>query len=139
MKAKLLLRIAAGLILIHLLGHSRGHSSWDKPEDQKMQDVVDVMKGYKGEFMGASQSMADYFNGYSLILFVVFAMSIFQLWIASGNLETDSTIVKKMLYPVSFAYIGFSIIELVYFFPFAAGISFLAGIFILWATISGKR
>lgn len=59
MKAKILLRIAALLILVHLLGHSIGHSTWDTPEDQKMDEVVAAMKGYKADFMGATKSMAD--------------------------------------------------------------------------------
>ena len=32
MKAKVLLKIAAGLILIHLIGHGVGHTDWDKPD-----------------------------------------------------------------------------------------------------------
>ena len=53
MKAKVLLKIAAGLILIHLLGHGVGHNDWDKPRDPKMMDVVTAMKSHEGEFMGS--------------------------------------------------------------------------------------
>ena len=74
MKSKLLLRIACLLILVHLLGHSLGHLQWDKPKDPKMKEVVDMMKGYSTEFMGATKSMANYYEGYSLIMFFVFGL-----------------------------------------------------------------
>ena len=138
MKAKWFLRIAAILIFIHLLGHSMGHTGWDKPKDPRMQEVVDAMKSYEGQFMGASQSMADYFNGYSLILFLVLGMSVIQLWIASGLLDDKGDIIKKMLYPVAVAYFGFSVIEFIYFFPFAGSISFLAALFILLSILSKR-
>jgi hypothetical protein len=138
MKAKWFLRIAAVLIFIHLLGHSMGHAGWDKPKDPRMQEVVNAMKSYEGQFMGASQSMADYFNGYSLILFLVLVMSAAQLWIASGVIDSNREITKKLLYPLAVAYFGFSIVEFVYFFPFAAGISFLAGLSTLLAVLSKR-
>src|SRR4051812_10912589 len=120
MKSKLLLRIAIAFIFVHLLGHSIGHVGWDKPKDPKMQEVVQAMKGYSGEFMGATKSMADYYNGYSLIMFVVFVMSIFLLWTVSGFIETNRSIAVRILYPMAAAYITLSAIEFVYFFPFAA-------------------
>jgi len=138
MKAKWFLRIAAILIIVHLLGHAMGHMSWDKPDDPRMQEVVDAMKSYEGQFMGASQSMADYYRGYSLILFLVFVMSVMQLWIASGIIDEHSEAIKKFLYPVSMAYFGFSVIEFVYFFPFAASVSFLAALFTLLAVLLKK-
>jgi hypothetical protein len=139
MKSKILLRIAALLVLIHLLGHSLGHLGWDKPEDPKMKEVVNVMQGYKGEFMGASKSMADYFNGYSLILFFVFGMTIAILWVCSGFIENHRAIAIKVLFPIAFAYIGFGVIEYMYFFPFAASISLLTGIVSLLAITVVKK
>ena len=139
MKAKVLLRIAALLLVVHLLGHSMGHSKWDKPEDPQMAEVVKVMKGYKGEFMGAVKSMADYYNGYSLIMFFVFGMTIFILWVSSGFIGTHREIAGKILLPVGIAYVGFGIVEDLYFFPFAAAVSFLAGILTLLSVTLAKR
>jgi hypothetical protein len=131
MKAKLLLRIASVLILIHLLGHALGHSGWDKPEDPRMQEVVDAMEGYKSEFMGATHSMGDYYNGYSLIMFFVYAMSISIVWSASAFADTNKIVARKILSPVAIAYLAFSAIEFTYFFAFAGAISLGAGILIL--------
>lgn len=80
MNTKNSIRVSIGLIAIHLFGHTMGHLGWDKPEDAKMQEVVSVMKSHSADFMGATRSMGDYYNGYSLILFVVFGLSIWLLW-----------------------------------------------------------
>ena len=138
MKSKILLRIACVLILVHLLGHSMGYLQWDKPKDPKMKEVVDMMKGYSTEFMGATKSMANYFEGYSIILFFVFGMSIMILWTVSGFIETNKPIAIKILYPIAITYLAFGIVEYLYFFLFAAGISFLAGVCVFLGINSAK-
>ena len=111
MKAKVLLKIAAGLILIHLFGHGVGHKDWDKPTDPKMMDVVTAMKSHQGEFMGAVHSMADYYKGYSILIFGLYGMSIAILWFASGFVHEHPAIANKILYPIGIAYLFFGIVE----------------------------
>ena len=139
MKAKVLLKIAAGLILIHLIGHGVGHTGWDKPTDPKMMDVVTAMKSHDGEFMGAVHSMADYYKGYSILIFGLYGMSISLLWFASGFVQEHPAIANTILYPIGIAYLFFGIVEFIYFFPFAASISFLAGVLTILAIFIGKR
>ena len=139
MKAKVFLRVAAGLILIHLLGHGVGHKDWDKPTNPKMMDVVTAMKSYQGEFMGATHSMADYYNGYSIIIFGLYGMSISLLWLASGFVREHPTIAIKILYPIGIAYLFFGVVEFIYFFPFAASMSFLAGVLTILSIVMAKR
>jgi hypothetical protein len=139
MKAKVLLKIAAGLILIHLIGHAVGHTAWDKPADPKMMEVVTAMKNYEGEFMGAVHSMADYYKGYSILIFGLYGMSISLLWLASGFIQEHPVIANKILYPVGIAYLFFAIVEFMYFFPFAASISFLAGVLTISSIVISKR
>ena len=139
MKAKLLLRIAAGLILVHLLGHTVGHMTWDAPEDAKMKEVVTTMKSHKAEFMGATKSMADYYIGYSLMIFGLFAMSALLLWFISGFVNDQRQIANRLLFPIGVVYVFFGIIEYVYFFPFAASMSFLAGLLTILALTVAKK
>jgi hypothetical protein len=139
MKAKILLKIAAGLILIHLFGHGVGHKDWDKPTDPKMMDVVTAMKSHQGEFMGAVHSMADYYKGYSILIFGLYGMSIAILWFASGFVQDHPAIANQVLYPIGIAYLFFGIVEYMYFFPFAASISFLAGVLTILSMFIGKR
>lgn len=133
MKAKILLRIAAMLTLVHLLGHGIGHSTWDTPDDPKMKAVVDAMKSNSAEFMGAVKSMADYHSGYSLMIFGLFAMTIVILWNAGNFIYENKSIAKKVLAPMGLAYVFFGIVEYLSFFPFAAVTSLLVGVLILVA------
>ena len=97
MKAKILLRVASLLILVHLLGHSMGHLQWDKPKDPKMKEVVDIMKGYSTQFMGATKSMANYYEGYSLLMFFVFAMTLEKYY----NQSAEKRLVTKPVIAVT--------------------------------------
>ncbi|MFZ1582698.1 MAG: hypothetical protein WAT26_16240 [Saprospiraceae bacterium] len=128
MKAKYYFRLSAILVLIHLLGHTMGHLGWDKPEDPKMKDVVDTMKNNSSEFMGATHSMADYFNGYSIILIGLLAMSIVLFWILSNHTETNQKLVNLIALILGLGFIFFGTVEYIFFFPFAAIISLIAGI-----------
>jgi hypothetical protein len=139
MSSKLVIRIAAFFVLVHLLGHSIGHLGWDKPEDPKMAEVVAAMKGYSVNFMGATKSMADYYNGYSVVMFGLYGMTILILWIASGLMAGSREIAVKILYPVGITYLFFGVVEYLYFFPFAASMSFLAGVFVLLAITVVKK
>lgn len=133
MSAKLSLRIACILIIIHLVGHAIGHATWDSPEDSGMQNVVNAMKDHEAEFMGATRSMADYFNGYSSIMFFVYAMSISVLWTCSSAAEINRIFARKILSPIALAYVAFGVIEFMYFFAFAGAISLGAGLLTLYA------
>lgn len=139
MNAKNSIRIAIGLIAIHLLGHTMGHLGWDKPEDAKMQEVVSVMKSHSAEFMGATRSMADYYNGYSLILFAVFGFSIWMLWNFIKHLQKSPVLVKNGLFVFSIMYFIVGIIEWFYFFPFASVVSLLVGVFLILGTTQIQR
>lgn len=133
MTAKVSLRGACFLILVHLIGHGVGHWMWDKPEDPQMRNVVAAMTGHKSAFMGAERSMGDYYNGYSLILFFVYAMSISILWQCSRYGEVYSGFAKSVLYPLGFTFVAFSVIEFMYFFPFAGFISLGAALLMLFS------
>ncbi len=128
MNAKVLLRIAATLLGVHLLGHTAGHLGWDKSTTPKMATVIDGMKQVKEPFMGALRSKADYFTGYSLILFFVLAMSIMVLWAGSNKVKEHKSIIAPFIYAVGIAYIGIGIVEFLHFFAFAACVSLLAGL-----------
>ena len=68
MSSKLLLRIAAGLLFLHLFLHSIGHSNWQKTNDAVKQGVINQMVDHKFYFMGTDRSMGDYFMGYGYIV-----------------------------------------------------------------------
>lgn len=135
MNAKVLLRIAAVLLGVHLAGHTAGHLGWDQSSTPEMATVIDGMKQVKEPFMGALRSKADYFMGYSLIMFFVLAMSIALLWIAGNKVNDNKGVVAPLVYPVGIAYIGIGVVEFLHFFPFAACVSLLAGLLAIIAVV----
>lgn len=133
MKPKLLLRLAALCILIHLIGHFFGHFSWKETPDPVKQEVIRQMTGPRFEFMGVMRSMGDYFEGYGLILFVVYAMSIALILAAARYADSNHDIARNVLTPIGIGYLAMGTIELMYFFPFAASISLAAGALVILA------
>lgn len=138
MNSKMLLRIAAFCVFVHLLGHLAGHLMWDQPEDLKLLEIVNQMKSYQANFMGALKSMADFYEGYSLIMFGLYVLTISFLWILSNQTITNSKLVKQLALPIAAVYLYFGIVEYLCFFPFAAAMSFLAGFLTLIASLKLK-
>ena len=136
---KLLLRIACGLIFIHLAGHFIGHTSWKRPADLKMQEVVNVMVENKANYMGAVRSLADFYHGYSILLFFVYGLSIWALWILSSGIHKDSQLTRRLIVPFGITYLAFGAMEFWLFFPFAAIISTLVGISIFLSLFFNKK
>jgi hypothetical protein len=62
MKPKMLLRIAAIVMVLHLAGHLFGHLTWKTPPTPEQQEVVKEMTTHKFPFMGAVHSMGDYYE-----------------------------------------------------------------------------
>lgn len=133
MKPRLILRLAALCIFVHLIGHFFGHFSWKDTPDPVKQEVIRQMTGPKFEFMGSVRSMGDYFEGYGLILLVVYAMSIALILSAARFCDSNHDIARKVLTPIGIGYFAMGIIEFMYFFPFAGSISLAAGALVLLA------
>lgn len=127
MTAKLFIRTALVFVLIHLVGHTIGHLGWDN-ETGPFFGVIKQMKSHSAEFMGATKSMADFFEGYSLILIGLLTTTIILLWILSNNTLSNTKLVKQLLLIIAFAFMVLGITEWVYFFPLAAIISFCAAL-----------
>jgi hypothetical protein len=129
MKAKLLLRIAAAFIFVHLIGHAFGHFTWqDSQGDAKREEVIQQMTENKFQFMGATRSMGDYFEGYSALIIIKYLVFMLLLWAISGFVEQNVNVSRKLIAPLALGLIAFGMLEFVYFFPFAACISTLAGL-----------
>jgi|GEM_PF-2091460 len=132
MKPKVLIYFAIGLITLHLAGHAAGHFQWDDVRNPEFGSVVKVMKSHQGQFMGATRTMADYYHGYSLILFVLFGISIGILWLCATAQQT--LLVKRLLAILSAGYLILAVIEWIYFFPFASLVSLLTALLLLTAS-----
>ena len=139
MNPKLLLRIASGLLVFHLLGHINGHMNWKALADPAKGDVVSKMTNQKFLFMGSERSMGDYFEGYGWVVSIALVFMAMILWFFSGSLMQNKKLSLKVLTTLCIALFVWCADEFIYFFPFAAGITLLAAICTLMATIQVKN
>ncbi len=123
---KILLRIAAVLMLIHGLGHTIGHSGWKNPTDPVQQAVIRQMTGPKFPFMGVMRSMGEYFDGYGYACSIAILLFTLVLWFTSGELNASPGLAKKIMLTMSVCLLAWGIDELIFFFPFAACITLVA-------------
>jgi hypothetical protein len=139
MNPKLLLRIAAVLMLIHLIGHSIGHSGWKKDTDPAKTPVIRLMTGPKFPFMGVNRSMGDYFDGYGYIASVTLTLMVVLLWLSSNHIAGRNPFVRQTTMLVGLILIAIGLLEFTFFFPFAACISSLSGILAISAWFLSGR
>lgn len=126
MKTKLLLRIASGLMLFHLIAHSFGHSGWKNPPEAAQQDIIRAMAGEEFPFMGAMRSIGDFYDGYGWASSVALLFFVLVLWFLSGAADENRSLVSKLLWSLVICLFAWGILEFIFFFPFAAIITLLA-------------
>lgn len=133
MSAKLMLRIAAALMLLHTAGHSLGAFTWDQSPNAKVAVVVQGMKSEHFDFMGKSLTLASFYTGYGYSMIGVLLLVTVVLWILSTNPN------RKIANVFGLFLVFLGISELIWFFPFAAAFSLLAAVFtLLSSSIKGK-
>jgi hypothetical protein len=129
---KIALRIAAALILLHMFGHTMGALTWKNAPNVRVAAVVTGMENEHFDFMGRSLTLASFFNGYGYSMIGVFLLVSVLLWLLS--IEPN----KRMIAVLGLFLLFLAIIEFIYFFPFAAAFSLLAGISTLFAYQKSK-
>jgi hypothetical protein len=133
MKPKLLLRIAAILILIHGLLHTWGFSQWKQDPDPAKHEVIKQMTGQKFPFMGTTRNMGEYYDGFgyagSIALFLIGAL----LLIMASDLSSNTALAKKAIITLGIALLLWATDELIYFFPFAVALTSIACICCFWS------
>lgn len=127
MKAKVLLRIAAVLMLLHTAGHTVGALTWKDAPNARVAAVVAGMQQEHFQFMGRSLTLGSFYEGYGFAMIGVLLLISGLLWLLSA------TPVRGMILLSGLFLVFMGVIELIYFFPFAAAFSLLAGLLSLIA------
>jgi succinate dehydrogenase hydrophobic anchor subunit len=126
MKAKLLLRIAAVIMLLHTIGHTFGALGWKNAPNEAVKQVIDGMQNNRFDFMGRTASLADFYSGYGVTMIGVLLLIAIMLWLLSE--DTTTSLSEKLQTVLGLFLLFLAVAEYIYFFPFAASFSFLAGI-----------
>ncbi len=128
MKPKVLLRIAAVVMFLHVVGHTIGAATWKQTNEPAKQEVIKRMVEQKFPFMGTVRSMAEYYDGYGYSSTIALLLAVTLLWILSGLAERNAVVAAKILLPVSLFLLLLGIDEIIFFFPLAAGMSLLGAL-----------
>ena len=130
MTPKILLRIAAVLILIHNVGHTIGHSGWKNAPDEVNRRAIDAMTGNEFIFMGAKSTYARFYDGYGYAGSLTLLLVMILLWMLSG---VQSKLSKQLTIVTGLFLVSWAIMEYLYFFPLAAGMTLIAAIVTIWS------
>ena len=114
-------------MLLHTAGHTIGALTWKQSPNARVAAVINGMQTEHFDFMGKSVSLGSFFEGYGFTMIGVLLLLTVLLGLQSAAPD------RKMLLPLSLFQLFMGSIELIYFFPFAAVISLLAGTFTLYA------
>lgn len=134
MNSKILLRIAAGLMLFHTVGHTMGALTWNQPPTPAAGLVIKGMQAAHFNFMGRYTTIASFYEGYGVIMIFVLLLITAILWLLS--IEAETKLARRLMIPLGIFLLLTAVAEFIYFFPFAAAISMLACIAVLMARFS---
>ena len=133
MKTSLLLRISAILLFLHDVGHTFGALNWKHATDATMAGIIAAMQNNHFIFMGRSATIAAFYDGYGIIMIFVLLLLSVLLWMLAG--DTGNAQTKKLLVPLT-GFLGImAVLEYIYFFPFAALFTALAGLLAFFALL----
>jgi hypothetical protein len=122
MKPKLLLRIAAGLMFLHTIGHSFGALSWKDAPNAAVAAVISSMQSEHFHFMGRDSTIAGFYVGYGIGWILILLFISLLLWIFSTAFNAGAVALTGIFL------VAFGVVEWIYFFPLAAGFSVVAGL-----------
>jgi hypothetical protein len=83
--------------------------------------------------------MAAYLTGYSLMILIIYALLSYLLWILSNSFNLQSNVANHFIYAIAITLLIYSVLEFLYFFPFAASMSLLASVLMIFSTIVAKK
>ena len=132
MQPKLLLRIAATIMLLHTIGHTFGALSWKKAPNATIARLISEMIDDRFDFMGRSVSVALFYEGYGILLIFVLILTSVCLWLIGDDVETR--IAQRLLVAFACFLLVVAITEFMYFFALAASFTLLADVCVILAT-----
>ncbi|HWZ16420.1 MAG TPA: hypothetical protein VNW95_14365 [Mucilaginibacter sp.] len=131
MKPKLLLRIASVIMLLHTVGHTFGALGWKNAPNAAVAAVIAGMQREHFDFMGRSATIAAFYEGYGIMNIFVLLLLSTSLWLLSGY--ATNPVARSMSAVLGIFLVIMSVCEYIYFFPFAALMSLIAGVCVLLA------
>ena len=128
MRAKLYLRIASVIILLHAIGHFMGVANVTKGETDEENMVIHAMTDHRFSVLGAEHSFADFLHGFGWVGEIFLLLTVYLLWF-TGSLAAGQPAISRKLSAVLFVgLLAQAILEFIYFFPVAYLMSLIAAV-----------
>jgi hypothetical protein len=137
MTPKLLLRIAAFLVLFGATGHTIGHFTRKETDNPAQKAVFKAMEQKFNQF-GSFRSWDDFYVGLSLEMALTLFIFMVMLWVLSGNTEKYPGLCKKLLLLLLISFAGYTIIAYFYIFTIPAVTTLLVSVLLVTAIIKLK-
>jgi hypothetical protein len=126
MSSKVLLRISALSIFLNAAFHVYVHLQWKSLTDTASAAVVYQLPLANISMLGASHSLADYFDGYGYIIAIFLVLVGALLWALSDISEKFPAPGLKLLIPMVLFLIVLFFYTLIFFIPVEAVFSVIA-------------
>jgi hypothetical protein len=128
---KILLRIAAVVMLLHAVGHTTGVATWQSPTGEIPIEVVKIMQDVQFSFMGKDGStMSEFYSGFGYVGTILLLLIAVLLWVLA-NWKDKSAI--KLLWILGSAVVALGVVEAIYFFPMAVAFCVITAILVFIA------
>lgn len=139
MTLKLVLRLATVFLFFHLLGHMVGASTWKDNPDRALQQTIKGMEQNKFEFMWARQSLAGHHDGYGYASALALLFFSVLIWVVSEADESSKALSTRVVLICAVTLVLWGVLEIIYFFPFAAAFTLVAAALCAYAFVILKR
>ena len=139
MKSKLLLRIAAALMLLHGIGHTFGVATWKNPDGdiaKQIPEVVRLMQSESVNFMGINSTMAKFYDGFGYCGTIFLLFLAVLLWVIACRKDKSAI---KILWVTCGAIVALAVLEMIYFFPMAWMFCLISAVLIVVSIFQIKK
>jgi len=136
MSVKILLRIAAIIMLFHGVGHTIGVATWQSLDGDVYRQIPQVVKSMQDaefSFMGKDgATMAGFYSGFGYCgtIFLVFVAAL--LWVLAGWKSKSLT---PLLWITAGSIVALAILEIIYFFPMAVAFCLISAALVVTSII----
>src|ERR1700743_1621609 len=107
MQPKLLLRIAAFLILFVAVGHTIGNCTRKSTTGTRQLEVFKKMEDVKFDFAGSTRSWDNFYDGMSLDVSITLVVFTVLLWLIAGSAKKYPVFCTSLLWPTLVCFVGF--------------------------------
>jgi hypothetical protein len=91
-----LLRVAAGVTLLYLIGHLMGYP-WTPIEGEQTNAVVEVMQAYRFDLMGSTRTYWHFYVGFGIAIAGYMLIQAVVLWQLASLAKSDAVRVRPVI------------------------------------------